>query len=122
MKTTRSPRATLLVALLAAGCLGSGCTTLQPVVLTHSAAHPELRVGDDVRVRTTRGETLTFEVSALDDDGLAGRDVRVRYAEIEQLQVRRISKGRTTAAVVATAALVVLAGGAINASHFTLAP
>jgi len=106
------PGARLFVAaLIFAGSLLSGCTSLRDVPLPSAApqtAPTAVKVGDQVHVLTRSGKTLDFQVTAIESDALNGKDVRVLDRDIASLQVRRLSKGRTTT-LVAT-----VGGGAVT--------
>lgn len=65
---------------------------------------PSVQVGDSVVVTTRAGEQKKFKVTAVEPEALAGKDVRVAYADMASLSVRQTSVGKTTLLV----ALVVL--------------
>ena len=98
--------------------LASGCATLQPVNLTHSAQgieRPDVKVGESVVVKTTQGDTKKFTVTAVENDALDGKDVRVSYADISSLEVRRegehkVRPGVVIGVIAAVAAVAVLVG------------
>jgi len=99
--------------------LATGCASLQPVALDHSAGHverPSVNVGESVVVKTTSGQTRKFTVTSIEDDALVGKDVRVPYAEMARLDVARggehkMSTGMIVGIVVGVAALAVALGG-----------
>src|SRR3982750_4377073 len=109
------------VALLAVTTfLTTGCASLQPVALNHSAnriERPSVNVGESVVVKTTGGQTRKFTVTSVEDDALVGKGVRVPYAEIASLDVGRagehkMSTGLIVGIVVGVAALALaLSGG-----------
>jgi hypothetical protein len=90
----------------------SGCTSLHSVPLAPagpSAAPLAIKVGDQVRVFTQRGEKFDFQVTAIDPDALSGKDRRVLNRDITRLEVKRFDKGRTitlTATLVGAAATI----------------
>lgn len=89
--------------------LFSGCVSMKSVPVP-AAGQPQsltVKVADKVEVKTMLGETLAFQVTAIDSEALVGKDVRVRYRDIISLQVERVDKGRTTIAVVGTIVVVV---------------
>lgn len=86
---------------------GLSCTRLETVPLPQFNA--DGLVGREVRVTTTGGRVLEFEVEAVTDDALVGRRERVAFDGIAQVERREISGWRTAAAaagVVAVAATV----------------
>lgn len=117
MKSLHWQRAVALIVVTT--FLSTGCASLQPVAIDHSAQRierPAVNVGESVVVKTTRGETRKFTVTAVEDDALVGKDVRVPYAEMATLDVRRagehkMSKGMIIGAVAAVAVLAVAIGG-----------
>lgn len=110
-------RAIALVAVTA--FLTTGCASMQPVALTHSAdgaARPSVNVGESVVVKTTSGQTRKFTVTSVEDDALVGKEVRVPYAQIASLEVSRpgehkMSPGLIVGIVVGVAALALAIGG-----------
>jgi hypothetical protein len=108
------------IALLAVTAfLTTGCASLQPVALNHSANHterPAVNVGESVVVKTTSGQTRKFTVTSVEDDALVGNGVRVPYAEMASLDVskageHKMSKGLIIGIVVGVAAIALAASG-----------
>ena len=100
--------------------LTTGCASLQPVALNHSAdrvERPSVNVGESVVVKTTSGQTRKFVVTSVENDALVGKDVRVPYAEMASLDVSRagehkMSKGLIAGIVVGVVAVALaLSGG-----------
>jgi hypothetical protein len=110
-------RAVALIAITA--FLTTGCASLQPVALNHSAdriERPSVNVGESVVIKTTSGQTRKFTVTSVEDDALVGKDVRVPYAQIASLDVSRagehkMSTGLIVGIVVGVAALALALGG-----------
>lgn len=89
--------------------LAGGCKTMQPVAHDDWESLPgQVEAGDTVEVVTTDGRTETFVVTAVTDDALEGRDVRVARTDIAQLRVRAVHKGRTFGAAAGGAAIWIL--------------
>jgi hypothetical protein len=117
MTTSTWHRAIALFAVSA--FLATGCASLQPVALDHSAGHverPAVNVGESVVVKTTGGQTRKFTVTSVDDDALVGKGVRVPYADMTSLDVTRqgehkMSTGVIVGIVVGVVALAVALGG-----------
>ena len=109
-------RAVSLVAV--AAFLTTGCASMQPVALNHSAGHferPSVNVGESVVVKTTSGQTRKFTVTSVEDDALVGKDVRVPYSEMASLDVARagehkMSTGLIVGIVVGVVALAAAVG------------
>jgi hypothetical protein len=125
MKIPAWQRAIALFAITA--FLTTGCASLQPVSLNHSAGsieRPSVNVGESVVVKTTSGQTRKFAVTAVDDDALVGNGVRVPYAEIASLQVSRAQHKMKTGVIVgivagvAALALAIGSGGGGGGSGY----
>ena len=108
------------VALIAVTAfLTTGCASLQPVSLNHSAdriERPAVNVGETVVVKTTSGQTRKFTVTSVENDALVGQGVRVPYAEMASLDVSRagehkMSPGLIVGIVVGVAVLALAASG-----------
>jgi uncharacterized protein YceK len=110
-----TPGRFLVVALVSAGLLLSGCTTMQSVAVpTQGAQVASVHAGDDVQVQTKGGQTISFVVTQVEPDALTGKDVRVKFEAIAGVQVKRVDKMQTAkvgAGVVGVALLVALAVG-----------
>lgn len=87
----------------------SGCSSLQVVPVEQPAGRlPAVHAGEQVQVTRHDGRKDAFRVTAVEPDALVGKDVRVPYADIAVLKVRRADEGHT-ALIVSTVAGVVLA-------------
>ena len=73
-------------------------------------------MGDNVVITTKARKKASFTVTAVESDALAGKNVRVTYADMETLEVKHFRKGGTIALVV-VAAVVVLSVVAIDSTH-----
>ena len=108
------------IALLCAfSFLLTSCTTLQSVAIPGTAppsSLPSAQVGNRVVVTTKAGEKKTFRVTAVEPDALVGKNVRIAYADMSTLSVKRV-KAAQTLLVVATVALVIAIAGTIKAGH-----
>ena len=73
-----------------------------------------VQTGDHVRIATRNGNLADFKVTEVDLEGLSGKDQRVPYDDIVQIQVRKLHSGKTTGLVLgivgglAAALLVIL--------------
>lgn len=101
---------TRCVALFAALSLAA-CTTLQPVAGGPAAWRSSVEPGDTVKIATTDGRTLEFEVREVTDAGLRGADQAVSFTAISSLQKKDLSVWRTVGLVVGILAAGALAGG-----------
>lgn len=106
------------IALLAVTTyLATGCATLQNVPLARTGetvARPDVKVGEAVVVTARSGEKSKFTVTDVQDDALVGRETRIAYADIAQLEVRRgegVNKGLLIGAVVVGVVAVAAAAG-----------
>ena len=99
----------ILIPLLAAALLLSGCTTLHSIPLTpESDVTLMVRPGDRIRVHTKDARVVDLKVVAIEADAFVGNHVRINYVDIAALQVRRIDATRT--AIVAVAGVAVTVG------------
>ena len=95
----------VLLPLVLIACVS--CASLQPVPVTD--VHEHDLVGRWVRVATTDGRTIDFQVLAVTEDSLEGESQRVRLDEIATLELRQIDvSGFAQVAAVAAAVLAVL--------------
>ena len=82
-----------------ASFLVTSCTSLHRVSVPGSETSstvPSVQVGDSVVVTTRAGEQKKFKVTAVEPEALAGKNVRVAYADMASLNVRQTSVGKTT--------------------------
>jgi hypothetical protein len=109
------------VALAMLACVS--CTRFESVPLP--AIDTEELLGRQIRVTTTDGRTLEFELIAVEDDALVGRRERVTFDEISRVERRDVSAWWTAGAVVGVVAVAGAVGiivflvqwmGALNGS------
>ena len=107
----RGVAAITLLAVVAA------CSTTRPVALgTPGSLAEEVQPGDRVRLTTTDGRKLDFEVVRVESEALVGDDLQVALDDIAALEVTEISAGRTAAAVGGTGLAVFVIIGLIVAA------
>jgi hypothetical protein len=97
----------------------TSCVSLESVAIPSGESPPApspVAVGDTVVLVTKTHETKTFKVTAVEPDALLGKGVRVAFADMTRLDLKRYRKGATTAAVLAVTATVLVIGGAIAAN------
>ncbi|HTU66484.1 MAG TPA: hypothetical protein VMF52_11085 [Steroidobacteraceae bacterium] len=107
-----------VAAIVLTAFLVTGCATTQPVAVDVSGMPgktPAVHVGESVVVKTVNGETRRFTVTGVETDALVGKDVRVPYADISTLDVKRpgehkLSTGAIVGIVAAVGVLAVAIG------------
>lgn len=124
---TRTIATTLLTVLV---CLSTACSTMRPIMADASGEkiRETLKPGDTVHVLTKGGANRSFEVNEVGATSLAGKTVKmsgvgspdgwgvlieIPYADIAQIEVRRVQGLKTTILV---AVLVIAADVALNSS------
>jgi hypothetical protein len=112
-------------------CLSTACTTMRPITADASGekVRQELKAGDTVHVLTKSGANHSFNVTEIGATSLVGKTVRmigvgspdtwgspieIPYADIAQIEVRRV-EGLKTAILVAV--LAVAADASINSAR-----
>lgn len=101
MSKGRWQRAIALVCVVS--FLVTSCTSLHSVAIPspeNPALLPAVKVGDTVDITTKTTGHKTFEITAVEADALVGKGVRVPYADMATLNVKRIRKGPTAALIV----------------------
>jgi hypothetical protein len=98
-----------------------GCTTLLPLSLTNRQAwQNQLEAGDEVKVTRKDGSAMTFGIDTVTEEGISGDGTLVAWSDMQQLEVRQFSTGKTIGLVagIAAAALVVSGGGSGGSSSY----
>lgn len=80
------------------------------------AVQGQLEVGDDVRVTRKDGSILEFATDSVTADGVSGDGNFVAWSDVQQLEVRQFSTGKTVGLVVLVAG-VAYAGIAVAAEN-----
>ncbi len=92
----------------------AGCTTLRPLpAIDAQTLASQIEVGDKVKITRNDLTEAAFEVGAITDEGISGDGVFVAYSDIQQVQVRQFSTGKTVglvAAIVVALGIIVAAG------------
>lgn len=110
------PGFTRLVACLVLIAFAAGCTTMRPLEGPDPTAFAsEIEVGDKVRITRSDFSAVEFEVTNVANDGIGGDGIFVPWADVQQVEIRRIDKLRTGIVVVLGA--VVLAGAVLAGSE-----
>ena len=135
MPSTKSIATTFLAILI---CLSTACTTMRPITADASGEQVrlELKTGDTVHVLTKSGANHSFQVTAIGATSLAGNAVKMSgggsdavgtlidmpYADIAQIDVRRVAGLKTTgviAAAVLAATVAIATGGGSHTPGFS---
>jgi hypothetical protein len=104
----------LTALLLSVVLLFTGCTTFHAVPFPPDATHQlALQVGDYVRLRCQDGSRVELRIERIQADALAGQGRTVKYADIRQVEVRRINKAGTVLVVAGIVVGVVVLAGVI---------
>lgn len=106
LSTSRGTWCIPAVALAMLACVS--CARFESVPLP--AIDTEGLLGRQIRVTTTDGRTLEFELIAVEDDALVGRWERVRFDEIARVERRDVSAWWTAGAVVGVVAVAAAVG------------
>jgi hypothetical protein len=108
--------------------LVSGCTTLRPVELSQSTLQARIssgeliRPGERVLIVTQDGKQYEFKVISIGDGYVKGKDVEIPVKDIELIEQRKVSIGKT-ALLLGSILLIILtavAGGSAGADLGTL--
>jgi hypothetical protein len=105
LQRDRFSRFTPIVAIVVALSLFvSGCTTMQSVAVPgprpDGAEQPvTVSAGDEVEIHLRNGQIYSFKVTAIESDSLVGGKIRVKFSDMTELKVRKVSKGYTAVTV-----------------------
>ncbi len=90
-----------------------GCTTLYPLAWANrQALQSQLETGDDVNITRKDGSAMSFGIDTITDEGISGDGTLVAWSDIQQVEVRQFSVGKTVGLVAGLAAAgLVVAGG-----------
>lgn len=90
----------------------SGCTTYQQLALGNlGALQDQLQPGDDVKVMRNDGSSLTFGIDSVTDEGISGDGTSVAWSDMQQIELRQFSAGKTVGLVGGLAAVGLIAAG-----------
>ena len=97
-----------------------GCTTLQPLSLSNrQAVQSELQAGDEVKVTRKDGSAMSFGIDTVTDEGISGDGTLIAWSDMQQIEVRQFSVGKTIGLVAGIAAAgLVAAGGSDSGSGY----
>ena len=92
-----------------------GCTTMQPVPATDTQSLAnQLEVGDKIKITLLDNSDVAFKVSAVSAEGISGDGVLVAYSDIQQVQVREFSTGKTVGLVAGIAGILAIVGTSVD--------
>lgn len=95
-----------MLAALVAGWMLVSCTSLKPV--RSDQVHSSLKAGDTVQIVNKDGTQTTFEIVAVTSDAIVGRDRRIAFSDIAELQKREVDAGKTAGLVAAILGFVAI--------------
>ena len=107
-----------IVAILTIVCLIGCSTTTQLTRPSATIARTEVSPGDSVEIQTTDGQRHEFKVTSVTDDAINGENTSVKLANIEDMQVTRLSTGKTVGAIGGGALLTLIVLGVLGAYAF----
>ena len=88
----------------------AGCTTMQSLPATDAQSlASQIEVGDKIEIIRNDNTDVTFKVSVVSDEGISGDGVFVAHSDIQQVQVRQFSTGKTVSLVAAIVVVVLAA-------------
>ncbi|HEX9852392.1 MAG TPA: hypothetical protein VGA68_05235 [Woeseiaceae bacterium] len=89
-----------------------GCTTLRPLSLSNrQAVQSELQAGDEVKVTRKDGSAMSFGIDTVTDEGISGDGTLIAWSDMQQIEVRQFSAGKTIGLVAGIAAVGLVAAG-----------
>lgn len=95
MQATKRQRSLVLIVLMNMAWT-SACTTLHETPVGNSPPQSlSVQVGERVRITMKDGRKEEFKVVAVEQDALVGKKVRVRYEDIDVLEVRQRDQEKT---------------------------
>ncbi len=116
-----NPRNFIVVLLMIAMLCTAACTTTRSVAPTQEAAVAhDIKPGDEVTLKFMDETEQIISVTALSDDGIRGiaadaSVVEARWGELHQVEIRRVSTGKTAGvALAAVGATVLIIGAALE--------
>lgn len=96
----RRTGATAAAVLLGVCLICAGCTTTRYLPAPGATASTALpKPGRKLVVTLKSGETREFRLTAIENDALVGKDVRIPFTEIGRIQETRFSLSHTTGLV-----------------------
>lgn len=97
----------------------TACTSMVPIYPSSDAITSNIRVGDKVRI-TSRGQTYSFKVTAMNRQRISGDGITIPIKQIDTIARKEISGAKTAvvagggaAGVVGIALAIAIATGSI---------
>jgi len=104
--------------LVSIGLFLSGCSTMHGVAVPQqSGERIALQVGEGVHIQTKSGQSLSFKVIQIEPDTLVGKNIRVSFRDIDNIQVRRTGKVSKGEVIVVVVTVALVAGLVVLLSH-----
>lgn len=105
-----------------------GCTSLRPIDLEptelqhHISIRKIIKVGDKVKITTSKNQVLEFEVTAIDDSIISGNEVKIPISQIISLEKEEIDTINTLLLV--GTVIIIIYGVAVGSSlkYLKIAP
>ena len=92
-----------------------GCTSMRSLPVSDARSFAsQIEVGDKIKITLRDNSDVAFKVSAVSAEGISGDGVLVAYPDIQQVQVREFSAGKTTGLVAAIVGILVIVGSNID--------
>lgn len=109
----------LLVPLMILNLAANGCSTMQPIdPASASPLTSVVEAGDRVRITSHDGQVTSLVVESVENDRLSDGERTFMLDQVQQLEIRKVSPGRTLALV----GIVTVAGLVAFASSGGIAP
>jgi predicted transcriptional regulator len=99
-------------------CLIGCSTTTQLTRPSTAIAKSEVGPGDSVSIQTKDGQRHEFRVTSVTDEAITGEAVSVKLANIEDMQVTRLSTAKTAGAFAGGSLAVIILLAALGAYAF----
>lgn len=112
--TSRNPVNNFIIYLVLIA-FTAGCTTMRPLPTTSGQSlSSQIEVGDKITIIRNDLTEVTFKVADVSEEGLSGDGVFVAFSDIQQVQVRQFSTGRTVAVVAAIVGFLAILASSVD--------
>lgn len=119
--TSRNPVNNFIIYLVLIA-FTAGCTTMRPLPTTSGQSlSSQIEVGDKITIIRNDLTEVTFKVADVSEEGLSGDGLFVAFSDIQQVQVRQFSTGKTVGLVAAIVGVLALGSG-VDAGGGPLSP
>ncbi len=76
----------------------NACTTMRPIEPTPTEVKQHFKIGDTIKVYTTDGTAITFEVVDITEEAVIGTRETIPFTDIVKVEKKTISVEKTAAA------------------------